>query len=100
MIHAIGAGFDWLMARVAMLPTTNARILVTLAMMLATGVVYLFLAVKFALAGGTQWSPGYDWLGFLLLNAGLDITQFHSKRSTDATYVAAKRTTGEQKAVP
>lgn len=99
MIAVIGRGFDWLMTRIGMLPTTNTRILVTLGLIAATGVVYLFLAIKFALVGGKEWTPAYEWLGFLLLSAGLDVTQFHSKRSTDASYVTAKRTTGEQKAI-
>lgn len=68
------------MSWVAGLPTTNARIVVTLALAVATGIRYF--------VGG--WSPSLEWLAFLLAMAGLDVAQFTSKRFTDATYVSAK----------
>ena len=56
----------------AKLPTTNARIAVTILLMLATGIMTLI-----------RWTtPPIEWLGFLALSAGLDVAQFHSKRVT------------------
>lgn len=101
MIAWFGRGIDWAIDRIGRLPMTNLRQVVTLGMVIGTGVVYLALSVKYAMVPDTkEWSPGYDWLGFLALMSGLDATQFFAKRKTDATYVAAKRTTGEQKVIP
>ena len=59
----------------AKLPTTNARIVATIALIIATGVVTLI-----------RWTtPPIEWLGFLALSAGLDVAQFHSKRVTTFT---------------
>ena len=54
------------------IPTTQARIVVTIALTVATGVMYF----------ATAFVPGYEWLGFLALMSGLDVAQFHSKRKT------------------
>ncbi|HYL22510.1 MAG TPA: hypothetical protein VEU74_12165 [Gemmatimonadales bacterium] len=65
---------DWL----GKLPTTNARIAVTILLVLATGTVVLI--TRFT---EHQWvAPPIEWLSYLALNAGLDIAQFHSKRVT------------------
>ena len=56
----------------AKIPTTQARIVVTIALTVATGVMYF----------ATAFVPGYEWLGFLALMSGLDVAQFHSKRRT------------------
>jgi hypothetical protein len=54
------------------LPTTNARIAVTILLIFGTGVVTLW-----------RWTePPVAWLSFLVLSAGLDVAQFHSKRTT------------------
>ena len=54
------------------LPTTNFRIFVTILLIAATGVVTL-----------VRWQPPpIEWLTFLAVSAGLDVTQFHSKRVT------------------
>ena len=59
---------DWL----AKIPSTNLRIVLTIALIAATGVATLI-----------RWSdPPVAWLGFLALSAGLDVAQFHSKRLT------------------
>ena len=59
----------------AKLPTTNARIAVTILLILATGIMTLI-----------RWTPPpIEWLGFLALSAGLDVAQFHSKRLTTFT---------------
>lgn len=101
MMAWLGRGIDWAINRIGLLPMTNLRQVVTLGMVVGTGVVYLALSVKYALVPDTKaWSPGYDWLGFLALMSGLDATQFFAKRKTDAAYAAAVKTTGEQKAVP
>lgn len=101
LIAWLGRGVDWAIERSSRVNMTNLRQQVTLGMVVGTGVVYLALSIKYALIPETkEWSPGYDWLGFLALMSGLDITQFHAKRKTDATYVAATRATGEHKAMP
>ena len=74
---------DTVLAWIGKLPTTNARIGVTLLLSLGTAVRYW--------AG--NWEPGYEWLAFLLVMSGLDVTQFHSKRTTDAAYVEANNKT-------
>jgi sterol desaturase/sphingolipid hydroxylase (fatty acid hydroxylase superfamily) len=61
------------------LPTTNARIAVTLLCMLATATVYL---------ASRNWEPSWEWLAFLVTMAGVDVAQFAAKRMThkpDAT---------------
>ena len=63
------------------LPTTQARVGVTLALALGT-------AIRYWAGGG--WEPSWEWLTFIAAMSGLDVTQFGVKRGTDATYVAAK----------
>ncbi len=70
-------------AWLAALPTTNLRILVTILLIAATGVVCL---VRWA-------APPVEWLSFLLLSAGLDVAQFHSKRLTQFTPAGGKTST-------
>lgn len=64
---------DRLLGWLAKLPTTNARIAVTL--ILATGT-----AIRYWADG--SWEPAWDWLAFLAVMSGLDAAQFHSKRKT------------------
>lgn len=64
------------------LPTTQFRVVVSAIPILATTARYTL--------SHTGWSPSYEWLGFLLLLAGVDTIHFLGKRSTDAAYVAAK----------
>lgn len=81
---------DSLIQRIGVMPMTNTRQAVTFSLMIGTGVVYLALAVKYAvIEGARQWEPSLEWLGFLLISAGLDAAQFLGKRKTDAAYVAA-----------
>lgn len=63
------------------LPTTQARVTITLGCVVATAVRYTF---------GATWAPSYEWLGFLLLMSGVDAAQFYAKRTTDMGYMAAK----------
>lgn len=65
---------------IASMPSTNLRILCSMVMALGTGARVIALG----------WEPNYEWLGFLVLWAGLDITQFGVKRTTDASYQASK----------
>jgi hypothetical protein len=60
--------FKWL----AKLPSTNTRIVVTLACVIATAVRVVALG----------WSPPIEWLAFLLAMAGVDAAQFTAKRMT------------------
>jgi len=64
------------------LPTTQARVLVTLLCVIGTALKYTLSSVI--------WEPSYEWLAFLVLMSGLDATQFLVKRKTDANYVAAQ----------
>jgi len=76
----------------ASMPSTNVRIAGSILMALATCFVMLLAALIVVLRGvGTSWVPSYEWLGFLVLWAGLDVGQFIGKRTTDATYVTAKQ---------
>lgn len=96
--------------RLASFPTTNGRIVTSLVMAVATGAVYLGSVVVSIVRGdidpataGVQllpaWTPDVEWLGFLVLWAGLDVAQFAGKRFSDAGYVASKqRPSGAQEA--
>jgi hypothetical protein len=57
----------------AKLPTTNARIAVTLVLAMGTGVKYWV---------SNDWRPDWDWLAFLAMMSGLDAAQFYGKRKT------------------
>jgi hypothetical protein len=77
------------------LPTTQARITVTLACVIATTVRYV-VSEQHVLANGqlqSFWEPSWQWLGFLIAMSGLDAAQYFGKRTTDTTYVAAKQGT-------
>jgi len=82
---------DWL----GKIPTTNARIIVTLLLALGTAIRY-WVSGHMMLTGPTAgqwvqgWEPSWEWLAFLVTMSGLDAAQFLSKRATDATYVNAK----------
>jgi hypothetical protein len=76
-------------------PTTQARVTVTLAAMIATTVRYV-ASQNHVLTNGqvtSMWQPSSEWLGFLIVMAGLDTAQFLVKRTTDTDYVAAKQGT-------
>ena len=66
-------------------PTTQARVTMTLGCVLATALRYVVSGLWTA----TQWSPSYEWLGFLLLMSGVDALQYFGKRTTDTAYIAA-----------
>ena len=75
------------------LPTTQARVTVTLAAFIATTIRYVVSEVH-VLANGSvtsYWQPSYEWLGFLVIMSGIDGLQYFGKRMTDSTYVAAKQ---------
>lgn len=54
-------------------PTTNIRIILTLAIVLGTAVKYW---------SNDVWIPDWQWLTFLAGMAGLDVWQHHNKRKT------------------
>ena len=56
----------------ATLPTTNARI--ALSLLMATSTCIRVVAVG--------WDPSWEWLTFLTAWAGLDVLQFWAKRTT------------------
>jgi hypothetical protein len=66
------------------LPTTQARVVVTLLLCLGTAIKYW---------ASKDWDPALDWLAFLAAMSGLDMAQFGVKRTTDASYVSAKQGT-------
>ena len=57
---------------ISKVPTTALRVVITILLTVATGVMYFT----------TAFVPSYEWLGFLALMSGLDVAQFHSKRKT------------------
>lgn len=65
------------------LPSTNARIAVTLVCVLVTALAYS-IAWR---APDTGWE---SWLTFLAAMSGLDAAQFFAKRKTDAGHVEAQ----------
>lgn len=85
MIRLIERLVDWALSRVASLPSTNLRIFVTIGLTVATGAVYLILAVKSKALGGESWTPGWEWLTFLVAMSGIDAAQFTAKRITNKT---------------
>jgi hypothetical protein len=72
-------------------PTTQARILVTLLLGFGT-------AVRYWLATPGGWAPSWEWLGFLSVWAGIDAAQFYSKRATHIP--PAAETPGAPEATP
>lgn len=102
---------DTLIKKVGVLPTTQLRMLITYCLAIATGTVYLILAIKVQLFGlhvatPTQakeiaalltteksWEPSIAWLSFLTIMSGLDAMQFGMKRTTDVDYITAKQNT-------
>lgn len=62
----------WSWAWLETMPSTNVRIAVSLVLALATGVRVL-----------CNWTPPNEWLVFLTVWAGLDVTQFVQKRKTE-----------------
>jgi hypothetical protein len=74
---------DRFLAWVGAIPTTQGQAVISWTLWLSTGARYLTSAT---------WSPSYEWLGALLLLSGVSTAQFVAKRTTDHTYVAAKKT--------
>jgi hypothetical protein len=81
---------DRFLELIGKLPTTQSRVIVTLGAFLLTTLRYV--ASNLSVAGMTvpPWRPSYEWLGFLAVMSGLDVGAFMAKRTTDASYVAAK----------
>lgn len=76
----------------AALPSTNARVAVTLLIAIATAGRYLVSGI--GIIGGLHfetWEPSWDWLLFIAAMSGLDLATFTMKRKTDAEYIAAKK---------
>jgi hypothetical protein len=65
---------DWMLERLSRVNTTNFRAMVTIGLIAWTGIRYL--------TATDQWVPTRDWLAFLLLSAGVDVTQWYAKRRT------------------
>jgi hypothetical protein len=62
----------WLYRSLRDLPTTELRIVVTLAVYVMTAIAYFFLSFQ----------PSWDWLAFIGLMSGLDIIQHIGRRVT------------------
>ncbi len=71
-------------------PSTNGRIVVGLALAIATGVRVVALG----------WTPPDSWLIFLAGLAAIEVAQFTAKRVTASEYKPAGRDTGFYPAVP
>lgn len=69
-----------LLAWLGQLPSTNARVAVTLVCVFGTAVRYWL---------GHGWAPSGEWLAFLAAMSGIDGAVFFAKRKTDAGYTAA-----------
>lgn len=67
-------------------PTTRIRVLVTIVLIAATGVIYLMHACDLrmvdTLACSEAWEPSTNWLVFLSALAGVDVTQYFVKGFT------------------
>lgn len=75
----------------ASMPSTNTRIFVTLLVVAATAARYIASGAAIGQWHVDPWVPDWDWLLFLAAMSGLDLAQFHLKRTTEAEYVAAKQ---------
>jgi hypothetical protein len=103
MLRLLARIADGVLARLGVMPTTQARMATTLSLVQATGIVYLGLAIKAELFGlhhtvvagaltqPDTWVPSGEWLAFLVTMSGVDAAQFWAKRATDAGYVTAKQ---------
>lgn len=78
---------DWL----GKLPSTNARVAVTLLCVFGTAVRYWVSAA---------WSPSDSWLMFLAGMSSVDGAVFFAKRKTDATHVEAQAKARATVAIP
>ena len=75
-------GADRLMEWLGKLPSTNARIAISLCCIVLTAVTY---CIHWAAPDG-----GWEmWLAFLAALSGLDAVQFFAKRKTDASHIEA-----------
>lgn len=73
MTKVFRAFMDWVLDWIGRLPSTNARVAVSLALYVATGVKVIWI-----------WEPPpWEWLLFLGATMGLDVAQFATKRVTD-----------------
>lgn len=69
--------------KLAEVPTTNLRIVVTLGVFVATAAVYLGLAaLRLVHVEAKAWEPSEVWLAFIAVMSGLDWVQFRTKRQT------------------
>lgn len=75
------------------LPSTNARIALTLVCVLMTAIAY-------CIAWRAPESGWEAWLAFLAAMSGLDAVQFFAKRKTDATHVEAQAKARGTVAIP
>lgn len=67
----------------ATFPSTNGRIVATLGLVIATGLIYLALAVAAATnLMSESWEPSWEWLAFLTALSGVDSLQHFTKRKT------------------
>jgi hypothetical protein len=70
-------------------PTTRLRILSTIGLIVATGVVYLMHACKFQHPTTHMcvgWEPSINWIIFLSALAGVDVTQYFVKGFTSVKH--------------
>jgi hypothetical protein len=72
--HPVTSFPDKVIGWLAKLPSTNARIAVTLGVVVGTAVRYWW--------SSPPWEPSGEWLAFLVAMSGVDVLQFHSKRQT------------------
>ena len=100
---------QWVMARLGVVPTTQLLVVSFVGMALATGFVYLMLAIKVvvfdlrdpitlpnaaAYVARQFWTPSIEWLAFLNVGLGGSTAHFFLKRKTydPAKAAAANKT--------
>lgn len=84
-------------AKIADLNTTNLKVYVAVWMAVATGLVYLGLAVTRVILVAVEknipdslWEPNIEWLAFIAAMLADSTVQFIGKRTTHADYQAGK----------
>lgn len=86
----LGDVTEWLIDHLGKLPTTNARIFVSLVGYALTVLVWLSLAILHSVFPKIGlWEPSWPMLTFMTAWVGIDTVAFGVKRTTDAEYVAA-----------
>ena len=82
--NIVQRALEWLWSWLGTMPSTNVRIFNTINLVTLTAIRYLLSDIRLLGLGIEfgKWEPSPEWLGFLLLMAGIDGAQFLAKRKT------------------